>query len=181
MDRGNDMYSETEKRSPTTAWSRLRKKYAIVCASPDVSESVLTARVDTNCLASLLQCCCSCKLVVHDDSSLRDFQKAQFERLFPHYVLVDNREIERKLEAFLPAEKFPVLRARRLVYPHLRKLTDVHIGGSGWKLVLDSDMLFFKRPHVLLDWLRSPDMPCYMRHIQTSWLIDVYCPSKSLI
>jgi hypothetical protein len=44
----------------------------------------------------------------------------------------------------------------------LRKLTDVHSGGGGWKLVLDSDMLFHGRPIFILDWLDAPDRPCHM-------------------
>jgi hypothetical protein len=41
-------------------------------------------------------------------------------------------------------------------------LTDVHAGETGWKVVLDSDMLFHRRPDFLLDWLASPDRPCHM-------------------
>lgn len=54
------------------------------------------------------------------------------------------------------------MRERRLEQPLLRKLTDFHAGSTGWKLFLDSDMLFFHQPSFLLDWLRNPQYPCYM-------------------
>jgi len=69
----------------------------------------------------------------------------------------------------LPEQQFPYLRQRRLAYPNLRKLTDIHAGASGWKLVLDSDMLFFRPSTFLLDWLRSPQVPCHMVDIETAY------------
>jgi hypothetical protein len=83
-------------------------------------------------------------------------------RIFPVSRVVSSAEIEERLERALPASLYPSLRARRLVYPHLRKLTDVHAGTTGWKLVLDSDMLFYQTPSFLLEWLRRPTAPCHM-------------------
>ncbi|HXA13545.1 MAG TPA: glycosyl transferase family 2, partial [Opitutaceae bacterium] len=68
------------------------------------------------------------------------------------------------------------LRERRAHYPNLRKLTDVHAGASGWRLVLDSDMLFFRRPDFILDWLASPTRPLHMVDVQ-----DSYGYSRSLL
>jgi len=62
-----------------------------------------------------------------------------------------------------------VLRERRAHYPNLRKLTDVHAGAHGWRLVLDSDMLFFRRPDFLLAWLAAPDRPLHMVDVQDSY------------
>ena len=66
-----------------------------------------------------------------------------------------------RLDAHLPLDRFPVLRERWLNYPHLRKLIDVHLGAHGWKLVLDSDLLFFRRPDFVLAWLAAPDRPLH--------------------
>ena len=71
-------------------------------------------------------------------------------------------EIERELDRHLPEVRFPELRARRLTYPHLRKLTDIHCWRQGWTLVLDSDMLFFREPRFLFDWLAGPSQACHM-------------------
>jgi len=54
-----------------------------------------------------------------------------------------------------------VLRERWDNYPNLRKLIDPHLGSRGWKLVIDSDLLFFRRPTFLLDWLAAPERPLH--------------------
>ena len=74
-------------------------------------------------------------------------------------VAFRNREA---LDRHLPEARFPELRARRLNYPHLRKLTDIHCWRRGWTLVLDFDMLFFREPRFLLDWLAAPATACHM-------------------
>lgn len=94
--------------------------------------------------------------VVLDDGSLTPDIFQPIARLFPKARLVSESEIIRRLDTHLPADGFPALRQRRQVFPLLRKLTDVHAGLSGWRLFLDSDMLFFKRPALLLDWLANP-------------------------
>ena len=66
-----------------------------------------------------------------------------------------------KVERSLPVSRFPVLRERWSHYLNLRKIIDVHAGSSGWKLVLDSDMLFFRSPDLLVDWLQGPTMPLH--------------------
>lgn len=68
---------------------------------------------------------------------------------------------QEKLERYLPVARFPVLRERWLNYPNLRKLIDPHLGSSGWKLAIDSDLLFFRRPKFILDWLAAPDRPLH--------------------
>jgi len=60
--------------------------------------------------------------------------------------------VEERLDSLLPRPQFPVLRQRCDDYINIRKLVDVHLGSTGWKLVLDSDMLFFDRPNALIDW-----------------------------
>ncbi len=87
----------------------------------------------------------------------------------PAARVVWRAEIEARLDAHLPAARFPALRARRLTYPHLRKLTDIHVGQEGWRLVLDSDMLFFRPPRLVLDWLAAPDRPLHMIDIEPSY------------
>jgi hypothetical protein len=100
--------------------------------------------------------------VVHDDGSLDDACAGQIRRVLPGARLVTAEESAKRVEAALPADRYPALRERLKNFPHLRKLTDIHAGRSGWRLFLDSDMLFFRAPTFLLDWLRSPGPPCYM-------------------
>jgi hypothetical protein len=109
------------------------------------------------------------RLVVLDDGSLDADCVAALRRIFPDTRFEALSAIEARLDRALPADRYPALRQRRLVYPHLRKLTDVHAGSSGWKLVLDSDMLFFREPAFLLGWLRAPDRPCHMLDVASAY------------
>jgi hypothetical protein len=107
--------------------------------------------------------------VVYDDGTLEQKYAEEIQRIFPNAKIVFLKEIEESLEEYLPTSKFPYLRERRANYPNMRKVTDIHVGSCGWKLVLDSDMLFFQPPTFLLDWLKSPQNPCHMVDVETSY------------
>jgi hypothetical protein len=62
-----------------------------------------------------------------------------------------------------------VLRERWTNYPHIRKLIDVHLASSGWKLVLDSDLLFFRRPSLILEWLKNAECPLHAIDCEESY------------
>ncbi len=109
------------------------------------------------------------RVVVYDDGTLYESHRREIKRLFPDSLIVSTSDIQRRLDEYLPESRFPTLRAHRLRYPHLRKLTDVHVGSQGWKLVLDSDMLFFREPIYLINWLREPSKPCHMVDSETSY------------
>ena len=122
------------------------------------------------CFYSLLQhTSLNLRPVIFDDGSFTPRYIRLIQRVFPHTKIVSANDIMEQLDRHLPAERFPYLRSRRLSYPNLRKLTDIHIGSQGWKLVLDSDMLFFQPPTLLLDWLRSPQTPCHMVDVDTAY------------
>jgi hypothetical protein len=116
------------------------------------------------------------RFVAIDDSTLTEVDIALLRRVLPGIRIIGSQEVEATLDTWLPKTRYPELRRRRLVYPHLRKITDVHVGSSGWKLVLDSDMLFHARPTFILDWLNSPDRPCHMFDVA-----DAYGYSPSLL
>lgn len=109
------------------------------------------------------------RLVIYDDGSLEKKYQDEILRIFPDAKMILKQEIQERLEEYLPQSKFPYLRERRLNYPNMKKLTDIHAGLSGWKLVLDSDMLFFRSPTFLLNWLKSPQQPCHMVDVETSY------------
>jgi hypothetical protein len=107
--------------------------------------------------------------VIYDDGTLTDEFRDPLARLFPSTKFVSKRETIDRLDQFLPTARFPVLRERWLNYPNIRKLTDVHVGSSGWKLVLDSDLLFFRRPDLLIEWLDRPTQPLHAVDCETSY------------
>jgi hypothetical protein len=104
-----------------------------------------------------------------DDGTFDDELRAEATRLFPGAKFLAAAECEARLDAHLPMEKFPALRRQRRSYIHLRKLTDAHAGHHGWRVVLDSDMLFFRRPDALLAWLAAPDRPVHMLDVQNAY------------
>jgi hypothetical protein len=94
--------------------------------------------------------------VVFDDGTLTSIEKDYLTRAVPWTEFVSISEIDGRLDEQLPAERFPTLRSRRIEYPHLRKLTDLHVGQEDWGMVLDSDMLFFDEPTELMEWFEKP-------------------------
>jgi len=107
--------------------------------------------------------------VIYDDGSIDAACAARLTRLGPGIRIRYQRELRAQLDRHLPRERFPVLRERWENYPNIRKLTDVHLGSTGWKLVIDSDLLFFRRPEVLLAWLSAPDRPLHAVDCQESY------------
>jgi len=106
---------------------------------------------------------------LYDDGTLDSSFRAPLQRLFPEARFFPQREIVERLDAHLPEARFPSLRERWRNYPNIRKITDVHAGQTGWKLVMDSDMLFFRRPQLLLDWLSRPERPLCARDCASAY------------
>lgn len=105
-----------------------------------------------------------------DDGTIDQPIVHQIERQLPGAQIILKSEIENRLEEALPLSRFPVLRAKRKVYPHIKKLTDVHtLTGDAWKLVLDSDMLFFADPVHITNWLKAPSMSLHMKDCTESY------------
>jgi len=98
---------------------------------------------------------------LYDDGTIDAECERRLRRLGPRIRLHRQADIAARLDEFLPAARFPVLRERWRHYPNIRKLTDVHAGRSGWKLVIDSDLLFFRRPDFILRWFGRPDLPLH--------------------
>jgi hypothetical protein len=106
---------------------------------------------------------------IYDDGSIDNDCAALLMRMGPNVRIHGFAALEAGLDRHLPAARFPVLRNRWLYYPNIRKLIDVHLGGAGWKLVIDSDLLFFRRPDVLLGWLAAPAHPLHAVDCEESY------------
>jgi len=101
--------------------------------------------------------------ILVDDGSFDDKLVRQIRSQFPMARIQSAAETEKRLKQYLPAERYPALRKKRESYPHIRKLTDIHAGQTGWKMVMDSDMLFFKEPELLESWLKNPSTSFFLR------------------
>ncbi len=121
------------------------------------------------CVYSLARQLGPVRPVFIDDGTFDDALAAEAHRLFPGSRVQRAPDTAARLDTALPAAKFSTLRAQRLTYIHLRKLTDVHAGLSGYRLVLDSDMLFFRPPFALHTWLAAPDRPMHMLDVQDAY------------
>jgi len=106
---------------------------------------------------------------LYDDGSFDEAVTARLQRLGSAIVIHPRAMLDLRVEAALPPDRFPVLHERRRNYPNIRKLTDLHAGTAGWKLVIDSDLLFFRRPGFLLDWLAAPDRPLHAVDVEESY------------
>lgn len=111
------------------------------------------------------------RIVVHllDDGTLQREQEQLVRHFFPLGLTRWRIDLLDQLEQYLPTRRFPILRQRWLDYVNIRKLTDVHLGGSGYRLVLDSDMLFFSPPTELLAWCDAPFGACLMHDCEESY------------
>ena len=107
--------------------------------------------------------------IIYDDGTLSSEHRVPFSRLWPATRFVSQSETIGRLDDFLPEARFPVLRERWRNYPNIRKLTDPHLGSKGWKLVLDSDLLFFRNPEFLLNWLDAPDRALHAIDCKTAY------------
>ena len=106
--------------------------------------------------------------LIYDDGRMDEPTREALRRVVPWMRFVDEAETAARLDALLPEARYPALHARRRVYPHLRKLTDIHIGSKEFRLVADSDMLFFGIPDELATWFARPDW-FYMQDAFTAY------------
>lgn len=106
-----------------------------------------------------------------DDGSFDEELINQVKKQLPGAIVVDAETIAKNLDSKLPLEEYPAIRNKRKIYPHLKKLTDIHtlFNQDQWKLVLDSDMLFWSNPKQMIDWLKTPKKPLYMLDSQRSY------------
>jgi hypothetical protein len=103
------------------------------------------------------------KFILVDDGSMNNALLERIRKQLPGAEVITEPQINQNLQRSMPAALYPYLHHKREVYPHIKKLTDIHtIPGDPWKLVLDSDMLFWNKPDELIRWLNKPEQPLHM-------------------
>ncbi len=123
-------------------------------------------------LKSLTSFCYDFPITIYDDGTLNSTSISKLTKIYEGIKLIPRAEIEFRLEKNLPLKDFPTLRTHRLAYPHLKKLTDIHSVNPGWKLVLDSDQLFFNKPNELIEWLTTPRSILSLKEKTTTYGYD---------
>ncbi|GGE44377.1 hypothetical protein GCM10011413_08120 [Pedobacter psychrotolerans] len=113
------------------------------------------------------------QFILIDDGSFDQKLINQANEQMPDVKIITKQEVEANLESKLPIKDFPYLHYKRKVYPHIKKLTDIHtIGDETYKLVLDSDMLFWNEPLEMINWLKDPEGCLYMLDTVESYGYD---------
>jgi hypothetical protein len=98
---------------------------------------------------------------LYDDGSIDGECERRLRRLGNRVKIHKRADLVARLNDLLPESKFPTLRERWLNYPNIRKLIDTHIGKQDWKMSIDSDLLFFRRPDLLVSWFSRPAGPLH--------------------
>jgi len=109
------------------------------------------------------------KFILVDDGTFDLAFIKKIEHQIQNVVIITQEIISKNLIAALPKDQFPMLHKKRAEYPHIKKLTDIHTLGGNWKIVLDSDMLFWDTPSDLINWLKAPDCNIYMQDCVESY------------
>lgn len=101
-------------------------------------------------------------VTILDDGTLTRIQVGHLRRVLRGVRVITAAESRGSLDRALPPTRFPLLRDLCGRMPMMRKLVALRAGGEGWRLYLDSDMLFFRQPELLIEHQKTR-IPCYMQ------------------
>jgi len=107
--------------------------------------------------------------ILYDDGTLEKVHIDTLLHIFPKITFIEKDECLSRVDKFLPDSSYPSIRERRLKNPLFKKLLDIHAGQDGWKLQIDSDILFFRTPNSLLEWHDSPQQPLRAEDIANAY------------
>ncbi len=94
--------------------------------------------------------------VIHEDGSLTDADVAELGRFFPDARVIRRAEADREMERVL--EGFPTcLESRRRHNWFLKNFDTWHYATHDRYIVIDSDIVFFRRPERVLAWIDDGD------------------------
>lgn len=98
---------------------------------------------------------CSWAPFIHDDGTFDEDTAAGWKRHFPDCTVIFKSEADEAMSDAL--KPYPKCRENRLKHHWFRKVFDTrHYAPSDHYIVMDSDILFFRRPRLLLDWMADP-------------------------
>ena len=93
--------------------------------------------------------------VIHDDGTMDEVDFEAWKRFFPECTIIPKDRADKEVSSAL--EPFPACRENRLKHHWFLKVFDTHHYASHEHyIVLDSDILFFRRPQLVLDWIKDP-------------------------
>ena len=99
-------------------------------------------------------------VVIHDDGTLPSEARGTLARLFPGTRFILRQEADAAMATALRA--FPFCEPYRGSHPLGVKIFDMaHFATTDRFLILDSDVLFFRYPHEIIDWVTSGRDECW--------------------
>ncbi|MCS7063710.1 MAG: hypothetical protein NZM04_06670 [Methylacidiphilales bacterium] len=96
------------------------------------------------------------KPIIYDDGTFDHNLLQLFNDVLPLVVFKAYSELFSDFESNLPPNRYPTLHLCWHHYPHIRKLICPHLGSQGWKLMIDSDILFYRKPSLLIEQIDNP-------------------------
>lgn len=94
------------------------------------------------------------RFVFHDDGTLREQDASAIRRILPGCRVIMDAESREEVQAVLC--DYPLSWRCRNLHPLCRKLFDIpHYAHGAHFLTIDTDILFFRKPDRLLQWMQS--------------------------
>ncbi len=93
---------------------------------------------------------------IYDDGSMSDSDIDKIKKDFSFINFIEFKVSDDKVKKYLPKNEYPLINLRLKTYPIMKKLVYVHLNNEGLHPILDSDMLFFNRPEMFINWFKNP-------------------------
>jgi hypothetical protein len=104
---------------------------------------------------------CSWAPFIHDDGTLDEGDVTSWKTHFPDCTVIMKPQADETVGAALAS--FPSCRENRLKHHWFLKVFDTHYYATREHyIVIDSDILFFRRPKLFMDWLNAPSGSFYV-------------------
>ncbi|MEI6339465.1 MAG: hypothetical protein WCQ57_12925 [Verrucomicrobiota bacterium] len=109
--------------------------------------------------------------VIHDDGTMTDNDLAELHRHFPDATIIRRARADGELAAALA--QHPVCRENRMKHHWFLKVFDTrHYATHDHYIVMDSDIVFFRRPDFLLQWIeRRPEDFWFMKDTREKYAL----------
>jgi hypothetical protein len=100
------------------------------------------------------------RVFMHDDGQMPAEALGAIEKMLPGITRIAAGEADVKVNAALAG--YPACRDYRLAHPLARKIFDVPLLSTAERfIILDSDVLFFRKPEVILRWCENGKDECW--------------------
>ena len=100
--------------------------------------------------------------VIIDDGTIDNELQTEIKRQVPFVSIITHYEADLKAKQFFNKDQYPVISSIMDKFVVFKKIFHARSLITGAVLVLDADMLFYKTPAELIQWINNPDKPVYM-------------------